>query len=68
MTMILFVMPNEKSDIQTANAKIHFDENAFYDAVPLSVSETNAASTNQVSPTIQISYYLIPVHDDMMFQ
>ena len=55
-------IPGEENNIQTANAKIHFDANAFYDAVQLPVSETPALS-KQISPTIHIGSHLIPVHN-----
>jgi hypothetical protein len=55
---------HEPNNIKTANASIHFSENAFYDALPIIVSETEAAIAKQVSPTIHISDYTIPVHDD----
>jgi murein DD-endopeptidase MepM/ murein hydrolase activator NlpD len=55
---------HEPNNIETENASIHFSENAFYDALPIIVSETNAATSKQVSPTIHISDYTIPVHDD----
>ncbi len=54
----------EPNNIKTANASIHFSENAFYDALPVIVSETDATISKQVSPTIHISDYTIPVHDD----
>ena len=56
-------MPGEENDIQTVNAKIHFDENAFYDVLQLPVTETPASSSKQVSSTIHIGSHLIPVHD-----
>lgn len=56
-------LPGEENNITTANAKIHFSKNAFYDALPLSVEESKATSAKQVSPTIQIGSHLIPVHD-----
>ena len=55
---------NEKNNIETAHAKIYFDENAFYDALPFNISETASKNSKQVSPTIHISDYTIPVHDD----
>jgi hypothetical protein len=55
---------HEPNNIKTANANIHFSENAFYDALPIIVSETNAVTPKQVSPTIHISDYTVPVHDD----
>ncbi|MEO8710812.1 MAG: peptidoglycan DD-metalloendopeptidase family protein [Parafilimonas sp.] len=55
---------NEKNNIESAHAKIYFDENAFYDALPFSISETASNNSKQVSPTIHISDYTIPVHDD----
>ncbi len=55
---------HEPNNIKTANASIHFSANAFYDALPIIVSETNAETSKQVSPTIHISDYTIPVHDD----
>jgi hypothetical protein len=55
---------NEINNLETPNAKIHFDENAFYDALPLIVSETGATTSRQVSPTIHIGDNTIPVHDD----
>jgi hypothetical protein len=54
----------EPNNIKTANASIHFSENAFYDALPIIVPETDATTSKQVSPTIHISDYTIPVHDD----
>ncbi len=54
---------NEANNIATANAQINFDANAFYDALPLSVYETLSTSTKQISPTIHIGDYTIPVHD-----
>ncbi len=56
-------MPGEVNNIQTVNASIHFDEKAFYDALSLSVTETPALISTQVSPTIHIGTHLIPVHD-----
>lgn len=55
---------NEKNNIESENAKLYFDKNAFYDALPLSISETDSKSTRQVSRTIHIGDYTIPVHDD----
>ncbi|HVX26121.1 MAG TPA: peptidoglycan DD-metalloendopeptidase family protein [Parafilimonas sp.] len=55
--------PGEENNIQTEDAIIHFDENAFYDALALPVTETAATSLKQVSPTIHIGSHLIPVHD-----
>ncbi|MFT4154818.1 peptidoglycan DD-metalloendopeptidase family protein [Parafilimonas sp.] len=55
---------NSLNNIKTAGASIHFDENAFYDALPLNVYETASAITKQVSPAIHIGDYTIPVHDD----
>jgi hypothetical protein len=55
---------HEPNNIKTTNASIHFSENAFYDALPIIVSETEAATAKQVSPMIHISDYTIPVHDD----
>ena len=55
---------HEPNNIETANAKIRFDKNAFYDALPLVVTETPLSNTKQVSPTIHVSDYTIPVHDD----
>jgi hypothetical protein len=55
---------NEKNNIETANAKISFSKNAFYDALPLVVSETDASASKQLSPIIHIGDYTIPVHDD----
>jgi hypothetical protein len=56
-------MPGEENNIQMEHAKIHFDANAFYDALALPVTETEASSSKQVSPTIKIGSHLIPVHD-----
>lgn len=55
--------PGEPKDIQTEYAKIHFDENSFYDVLVLPVNEINVVASKQVSPTIQIGSYLFPVHD-----
>lgn len=55
--------PGEENNIQTEHAKIHFDANAFYDALALPVIETDATSSKQVSTTIKIGSHLIPVHD-----
>ncbi len=55
---------NSINNINTNNASIHFDENAFYDALPLMVYETTSVTAEQVSPTIHIGDYSIPVHDD----
>jgi hypothetical protein len=55
--------PGEENNIQTAHANIHFDANAFYDALALPVTEANATTSKQVSPTIKIGSHLIPVHD-----
>lgn len=55
--------PDETKDIQTTNAKIHFNENSFYDALSLKVAETNSTSSKQVSPTLHIGSYLIPVNN-----
>ena len=55
---------NSVNNITTGNANIHFDENAFYDALPLVVYETPATIAKQVAPTIHIGDYSIPVHDD----
>jgi hypothetical protein len=54
--------PLEQNNIETANAKLHFDEKAFYDTVPFVMSESEAQTSNQVSPTIHAGSYLIPVH------
>lgn len=55
---------HEPNNIETANAKIHFDESAFYDALPLIVTESSSTTANQVSSTIHVSDFTIPVHDD----
>jgi len=55
---------NSINNINTNNASIYFDEHAFYDALPLVIYETPSTMLNQVSPTIHIGDYLIPVHDD----
>lgn len=55
---------NSVNNIKTNNASIHFDANAFYDPLPLSVYETSATYARQVSPTIHIGDYTIPVHND----
>ena len=55
---------NSVNNIKTDNASIHFDEKAFYDALPLVVYETPSVIAKQVSPTIHIGDYSIPVHDD----
>lgn len=55
---------NSLNNIKTSNASIHFDEYAFYDALPLVVYESAAATSKQVSPTIHIGDYTIPVHTD----
>lgn len=55
---------NSVNNIKTNNASIHFDANAFYDPLPLSVYETSATYAKQVSPTIHIGDYTIPVHND----
>ncbi|MBS1744913.1 MAG: M23 family metallopeptidase [Bacteroidetes bacterium] len=54
---------HEPNNITTANSKIAFDENAFYDALPLVVYETASTSTRQLSPTIHVGDYTVPVHD-----
>ncbi len=54
---------HEPNNISTANSKIAFDENAFYDALPLVVDETPATTSKQVSPTIHVGDYTIPVQD-----
>jgi hypothetical protein len=56
-------MPGEENKIESAHAKLHFDEFAFYDAFPFQISEIEPSSANQVSPTIHAGSYLIPVHD-----
>lgn len=55
---------NEVKNVETAHAKIHFDENAFYDALPLTISETPSINAKQVSPTIHAGNFTIPVHND----
>lgn len=55
---------NSANNIKTDNASISFDSNAFYDALPLRVFETASAYSKQVSPTIHIGDYTIPVHND----
>ena len=55
---------NSVNNIKTNNASIHFDDKAFYDALPLMVHETSLSNAKQVSPTIHIGDYSIPVHDD----
>jgi hypothetical protein len=55
---------NSVNNIKTDNASIHFDEKAFYDALPLVVYETPSTTAKQVSPTIHTGDYSIPVHDD----
>lgn len=55
---------NSVNNIKTSNANIHFDEKAFYDALPLIVYETPSTTAKQVSPTIHTGDYTIPVHDD----
>jgi len=55
---------NSANNIKTGNASINFDSNAFYDALPLMVYETASAYSKQVSPTIHIGDYTIPVHND----
>ncbi|MEP6466352.1 MAG: peptidoglycan DD-metalloendopeptidase family protein [Parafilimonas sp.] len=55
---------NEVNDLETKNSKIHFDESAFYDALPLTVYETPSTTTKQISSTIHIGNYSIPVQDD----
>lgn len=55
---------NSISNIKTSNASVHFDENAFYDALPLNVYETPSAIAKQVSPTLHTGDYSIPVHTD----
>ena len=53
---------NEVNNIETKHSKIHFDENAFYDALALTLSEVPSKKLNQISPTIHIGDYTIPVH------
>ncbi|HYK45656.1 MAG TPA: M23 family metallopeptidase [Parafilimonas sp.] len=55
-------MPLGQNNVETAHAKLHFDEKAFYDAVPFVINESEAQTSNQVSPTIHAASYLIPVH------
>lgn len=55
---------NSTSNIKTNNASIYFDEDAFYDALPLNVYEMPAAISKQVSPTVRIGDHTIPVHSD----
>jgi hypothetical protein len=54
--------PKKQNRIESKHAKLHFDENAFYDTVPFAISETEFSPANQVSPTIHAGSYLIPVH------
>lgn len=54
---------NEDNNITTANAQIYFDKHAFYDALPLTVYETSSTNIKQVSSTIHVGDYTIPVHD-----
>ncbi len=57
-------MPGEESNIKINDAAaIHFSEEAFYDALSLPVTETDATLSTQVSSTIKIGTHLIPVHD-----
>jgi peptidase M23-like protein len=55
---------NEVNDLETKNSKIHFNKNGFYDALPLNVYETSSTNTKQISSTIHIGNYTIPVHDN----
>jgi hypothetical protein len=55
---------NEANNLETTNAKINFSKNAFYDALPLIVSESSATISRQVSPTVHVGNYTIPVHDN----
>jgi len=55
-------LPGEKSKLETVHAKLSFDEQAFYDALPFVMSETEAKTANQVSPAIHLGSYLVPVH------
>lgn len=55
---------NEINNIETAHAKIQFDKDGFYDALPLEIFETPSINAKQISPTIHIGDYTIPVHND----
>lgn len=57
-------LPGEENNVETPHAQLHFDENAFYDALPFAVFETPSKNAKQVSPTIHVGAYTIPVHDD----
>ncbi|MEP6684678.1 MAG: M23 family metallopeptidase, partial [Parafilimonas sp.] len=55
---------NDVNDIETKNSKINFDKYAFYDALPLTFYETPSINTKQISATIHVGNYTIPVHDN----
>ena len=56
-------MPGEENNLETANGKLHFDKEAFYDALPFVMTESESKTPNQVSPTISAGSYLMPVHN-----
>lgn len=55
--------PNEAHTLESANSKIVFSKNAFYDNVPFSLTELPMKGGQEVSNTILIHDYTVPVHD-----
>lgn len=59
------VAPRKPGSLQTASAEFIYSQNAFYDYVDFTMNETsNTKYNNQVSPTIQLGHYYIPIHDE----
>lgn len=56
-------IPGKINTLQTANAKIQFSENAFYDTVPFVLTEQISTQANQASCTIILHNNSVPVHD-----
>ncbi len=57
------LVPGRAGEVKSEHAIANFSENAFYDVVPFKISEVVAQNNNQVSPTIYLHNYLVPVHD-----
>ena len=57
-------VPGIAGSVQTATAKVSFTENAFYDIVPFVMSEYPPSSSVQVSNSIMLHNYTVPVHDN----
>ncbi len=56
-------VPDRINELSSANARVQFSKDVFYDAVPFTLTEQQGAEAMQVSPYINLHNNLVPVHD-----